>query len=183
MPSTYQKPTGKMYSHQSHRNPGHQYIRQPQNTLQTWALTQTTQYQSKVYLTLGWIRPHLQPKHQRLPWRWRSIRSQSKHGSCGTLQQKGRLPKYAHLQLLELQQKFDVLEALSVFKHREDINIPVEYLYLPFLNKKPSRGYHLSHCIRQCWSLQPAPAIAYSRCWLHFMSYCTVEIHHRNRLD
>ena len=39
-------------------------------------------------------------------------------------QQKGRLPQYAHYQLLELQQKFDELEALSVFKRPEDINIP-----------------------------------------------------------
>ena len=41
-------------------------------------------------------------------------------------QRKGRLPQYAHHQLLELQQKFDELEAL-----------------LSFLVKKPSGGYRL----------------------------------------
>jgi len=54
----------------------------------------------------------------------------------GTPQRKGRLPQYARHQLLELQQKFDVLEALGVFRRPEDIN--VEYLI-----KKVNGGYHL----------------------------------------
>ena len=58
-------------------------------------------------------------------------------------QRKGRLPQYARHQLLELQQKFDELEALGVFKRPEDINIPVEYLNPSFLVKKPSGGYRL----------------------------------------
>ena len=56
---------------------------------------------------------------------------------------KGRLPQYARHQLLELQQKFDELEALGVFKRPEDINIPVEYLNPSFLVRKPSGGYRL----------------------------------------
>ena len=58
-------------------------------------------------------------------------------------QRKGRLPQYARHQLLELQQKFDDLETLGVFKRPEDINIPVEYLNPSFLIKKPSGGYRL----------------------------------------
>ena len=58
-------------------------------------------------------------------------------------QQKGRLPQYASHQLLELQQKFDELQVLAVFKRPEDINIPVEYLNPSFLIKKPSGGFRL----------------------------------------
>ena len=58
-------------------------------------------------------------------------------------QRKGRLLQYARHQLMELQQKFDELEALGVFKRPEDINIPVEYLNPSFLVKKPSGGYRL----------------------------------------
>ena len=58
-------------------------------------------------------------------------------------QRNGRLPQYARHQLLELQQKFDKLETLGVFKRPEDINIPVECLNPSFLIKKPSGGYHL----------------------------------------
>ena len=58
-------------------------------------------------------------------------------------QRKGRLPQYVRHQLLELQQKFDELEALGVFKRPEDINIPVGYLNPSFLVKKPSGGYRL----------------------------------------
>ena len=56
---------------------------------------------------------------------------------------KGRLPQYARNQLLELQQKFDELEALGVFRRPEDINISVEYLNPSFLVKKPSGGFRL----------------------------------------
>ena len=64
-------------------------------------------------------------------------------GSAEPPQRKGRLPQYARHQLLELQQKFDRLETLGVFKRPEDINIPVEYLNPSFLIKKPSGGYRL----------------------------------------
>ena len=71
-------------------------------------------------------------------------------------QRKGRLPQYARHQLLELQQKFDELEALGVFKRPEDINIPVEYLNPSFLVKKTGRRLSLSHRFCRCWSLQQA---------------------------
>ena len=58
-------------------------------------------------------------------------------------QWKGRLPQYARNQLVELQQKFDELEALGVFRRPEDINITVEYLNPSFLVKKPSGGSRL----------------------------------------
>ena len=58
-------------------------------------------------------------------------------------QRKGRLPQYARNQLLELQHKFDELEALGVFRRPEDINIAVEYLNPSFLIKKANGGYRL----------------------------------------
>ena len=58
-------------------------------------------------------------------------------------QRKGRLPQYACHQLLELQQKFDELETLGVFRRPEDINVAVEYLNLSFLIKKANGGHRL----------------------------------------
>ena len=58
-------------------------------------------------------------------------------------QRKGRLPQYARHQLVELQQKFDELEALGVFSRPEDINVTVEYLNPSFLVKKPNGGSRL----------------------------------------
>ena len=53
-------------------------------------------------------------------------------------QLKGRLPQYARNKLVELQQQFDELETMGVFKHPEDIGVSVEYLNPSFLVKKPS---------------------------------------------
>ena len=58
-------------------------------------------------------------------------------------QRKGRLPQYARDKLVELQQKFDELETIGVFKRPEDIGISVEYLNPSFLVKKPSGGTRL----------------------------------------
>ena len=59
-------------------------------------------------------------------------------------QRKGLLlPQYARNQLLELQHKFDELEALGVFRRPEDINIAVEYLNPSFLIKKANGGCRL----------------------------------------
>ena len=58
-------------------------------------------------------------------------------------QRKGRVPQYAHNKLVELQQKFDELEAQGVFKRPEDIGITVEYLNPSFLVTKPSGGHRL----------------------------------------
>jgi hypothetical protein len=58
-------------------------------------------------------------------------------------QRKGRVPQYARDKLLELQQKFDELEAIGVFKRPEDLGVTVEYLNPSFLVKKPSGGTRL----------------------------------------
>ena len=54
-------------------------------------------------------------------------------------QRKGRLPYYARNQLLELQHKFEKLEALKlgVFERPEDANISVQYFNPSFLVKNP----------------------------------------------
>ena len=39
-----------------------------------------------------------------------------------------RLPQYARDKLIELQEKFDHLEQLGVFRRPEDVGITVEYL-------------------------------------------------------
>ena len=59
------------------------------------------------------------------------------------LQRKGRLPQYARNKLVNLQNKFDELEKLVVFKRPENINVSVEYLYPSFLVKKSNGGYRL----------------------------------------
>ncbi|KAK2565565.1 hypothetical protein P5673_010689 [Acropora cervicornis] len=51
--------------------------------------------------------------------------------------------QYARNKLVELQEKFDQLEELGVFKHPEDIGISIEYLNPSFLVKKQSGGYRL----------------------------------------
>ena len=58
-------------------------------------------------------------------------------------QRKGRLPQYNHNKLVELQQKFDELEAQGVFQRPEDIGITVEYLNPSFLVAKPTGGHRL----------------------------------------
>ena len=58
-------------------------------------------------------------------------------------QRKGRLPQYARDKLVELQQKFDDLEEIGVYKRPEDVGISVEYLNPSFLVKKASGGYRL----------------------------------------
>ena len=58
-------------------------------------------------------------------------------------QRKGRLPQYARDKLVELQQKFDDLEEIGVFKRPEDVGVSVEYLNPSFLVKKASGGYRL----------------------------------------
>ena len=64
-------------------------------------------------------------------------------GPVGPPQWKGRLPHYARGKLVELQEKFDQLEELGVFKRPENVGISVEYLNPSFLVKKPSGGFRL----------------------------------------
>lgn len=58
-------------------------------------------------------------------------------------QRKGRLPLYGRDKLTELQQKFDELERLGVFRRPEDVGVSVEYLNLSFLIRKQSGSYRL----------------------------------------
>ena len=58
-------------------------------------------------------------------------------------QRKGRLPQYARDKLIELQEKFDHLEQLGVFRRPEDVDINVEYLNPSFLVMKPKGGSRL----------------------------------------
>ena len=59
------------------------------------------------------------------------------------LQRKGRLPQYSRDKLIELQQKCDELETLSVLRKPEEIDITVEYLNPSFLVKKANGGHRL----------------------------------------
>lgn len=58
-------------------------------------------------------------------------------------QRKGRLPQYSRNKLEELQQEFDRLEFLGVFKRPDEAGVVVEYLNPSFLVKKPSGGHRL----------------------------------------
>ena len=58
-------------------------------------------------------------------------------------QRKGRLPQYARNKLVELQENFDQLEELGVFKRPEDVGVSIEYLNPSFFVKKQSGGYRL----------------------------------------
>ena len=55
-------------------------------------------------------------------------------------QRKGHLPQYARSKLVDLQNKFDELEKLGIFKWPEDLNVAVEYLKPSFLVKKSNSG-------------------------------------------
>ncbi|CAG2213632.1 unnamed protein product [Mytilus edulis] len=58
-------------------------------------------------------------------------------------QRKGRIPQYQKTQLVTLQEKFNELEDIGVFKKTEDIGVTVEYLNPSFLIKKPNGGFRL----------------------------------------
>ncbi len=58
-------------------------------------------------------------------------------------QRKGRMPLYSRDKMLELQSKFDELEALGVFKRPEEAGVVAEYLNPSFLVKKSSGGFRL----------------------------------------
>ena len=58
-------------------------------------------------------------------------------------QRKGRLPQYARDKLVQVQEKFDHLKNVGVFKGPEDLSIVAEYVNPSFLVKKPSGGNRL----------------------------------------
>ena len=53
------------------------------------------------------------------------------------------MPQYARDKLVELQQKFDDLEAISMFSKPEDVGVVAEYLNPSFLVKKPNGSFFL----------------------------------------
>ena len=73
-------------------------------------------------------------------WYRRVIRN---HRPSRTSSKERAATQYARNKLVELQEKFDQLEELGVFKHPEDIGISIEYLNPSFLVKKQSGGYRL----------------------------------------
>ena len=58
-------------------------------------------------------------------------------------QRKGRMPQYSKTQLDELQNQFDELESLGVFRKPEDVPVSVEYVNPSFLVKKSNGGFRL----------------------------------------
>ena len=85
-------------------------------------------------------------------------------------QRKGRLPSYNKEKLVELQQKFDELEAYGVFAKPEDINVTVEYLNLSFLVAKPSGGTRL---VTFLVSLHVTVSLHHLLCQM-LMEYCMI---------
>ena len=101
----------------------------------------------------------------RLKWTW----VQLNHHKV-----KDRLPQYVRKKLVDLQNKFDELEKLGVFKRPEGINVVVEYLNPSFLVKKSNCGYRL------CWRerIQQASTVAHARHWFHPFPNRSVEAYH-----
>ena len=64
-------------------------------------------------------------------------------------QRKGHLPRYARDRLVKLQEKFDNLENVCVFKRPEDLGIVAEYVNPSFLVKKPSGDSRLVTAIAE----------------------------------
>ena len=58
-------------------------------------------------------------------------------------QRKGRCPQYARDKLIELQDKYDELEAVGVFGRPEDVRVAAEYLNPSFLVCKSNGGSRL----------------------------------------
>lgn len=71
------------------------------------------------------------------------IESKVNMGTVLPQQRKGRVPQYSKNKLVELQDKFDELEKLGVFKRPEEVGICVEYLNPSFLVSKPDGGSRL----------------------------------------
>ena len=62
-------------------------------------------------------------------------------------QRKGKVPQYSPDKLVELQQRFDDLEAQGVFRDPEDLGITADYLNPSVLVKTNIRWFSFSNCI------------------------------------
>ena len=138
--STHRKPTTTTHNRQQSHHPSPLYPRPARNTPRTCAFAQMsyspeTSEQNSPHSWTNTTMSSTQTSKATM-----GQRVHSKPGSTWDLwnpKRKGRLPQYARNQLLELQQKFDEVEALAVFRHPEDIDISVEYLNPSFLIKNP----------------------------------------------
>ena len=63
--------------------------------------------------------------------------------NCLPPQRKGRIPLYNRDKLVDLQEEFDRLEKIGVFKRPEEVGIDIEYVNPTFLIKKPNGTYRL----------------------------------------
>ena len=81
-------------------------------------------------------------------------------GSVEPPQRKGRIPQYSKDKLVALQETFDKLETVGVFKRPSDADTVVEYLNPSFLVKKASGGHRLvtacAEVVRYC---KPSPSL------------------------
>ena len=91
-------------------------------------------------------------------------------------QRKGRLPQYDWGKLVVLQEKFDELEALSVFETPEKANSQ------PILPRHKGEWWSSSsHSLRRCWPLQQTAAFPSSRRRHHSVTHCPVETLYQDR--
>ena len=101
------------------------------------------------------LQPNMQSSFHSLPSDFDSVFNHTIQGYNGAIgpfearvnmgpveppQRKGRLPQYARSKLVDLQNKFDELEKLGIFKRPEDLNVAVENLKPSFLVKKSNGG-------------------------------------------
>ena len=96
-------------------------------------------------------------------------------------QRKGRLPQYGRRKLVELQEKFDHLEALGVFHLPEKADVTVEYLNPSFLVRKPNGEYRLVTAFADVGPYSKGHAFAYARCRFYSTPNRTVETHNCHR--
>ena len=90
---------------------------------------------SAKFYNLQWEFECFQTSYERLQWKlWSGI------SSLESPQHKGRVPQYLQDKLSDLQQKFDQLEQLGVFKKLGDISVVAEE-YPSY--QKANRGYCL----------------------------------------
>ena len=93
-------------------------------------------------------------------------------------QRKGRCPQHARDKLVELQDKFDELEAVGVFRRPEDVGVAVEYLNHSFLVRKSNGGSRLVTAFKEVGRYSnPQPSLMpdvdstlrYIACWKYIV--------------
>ena len=143
----HQNPLVRTHPQQPSHLPSHQHLCQVQNTLQTYALTQTVllpyDIRAKFTSLLDEYDHVFDPNIKGYNAAKSPFKARVNMGPVEPTQRKGCLPQYACHQLVELQQKFVELEALGVFRRPEDINVTVQHLNPSFLVIKPSGGSRL----------------------------------------